>query len=150
MGIYFRNSNAASPIVTHKNNSVATISYITTGGEIEIIFFLKDSAKNVIKAYQNFIGLPTLAPFWALGWHTTMPAYDYSDSDIQTLVESYTKNNIPLESIGLSTTYLATMEDFTVNITRLPELKNFTTEFLHKNNMKMIVGVPPVLKSFNA
>jgi hypothetical protein len=51
MGIYFRNSNAASPIVTYKNNSEATISYITTGGEIEIYYFLKDSAKNVIKAY---------------------------------------------------------------------------------------------------
>ena len=32
MGIYFRNSDAASPIVTHKNDSGATISYITTGG----------------------------------------------------------------------------------------------------------------------
>lgn len=57
VGIYFRNTNAASPIITHKtkaDNVTAdggTISYITTGGQMEVFFFLKDNAKNVIKAY---------------------------------------------------------------------------------------------------
>jgi alpha-glucosidase (family GH31 glycosyl hydrolase) len=74
VGIYFRNTNAASPIITHKNDTTGTISYITTGGQIEVFFFLKDNAKNVIKAYQNFIGKPSLPPFWALGWHASTTA----------------------------------------------------------------------------
>jgi hypothetical protein len=49
--MYFRNTNAASPIITHRNDTKGTISYITTGGQIEVFFFLKDNAKNVIKAY---------------------------------------------------------------------------------------------------
>ena len=73
MGIYFRNTNAASPIITHKNDSTATISYITTGGDIEIYWFLKHTAKDIIKEYQKFIGYPSLPPFWALGWHTSTP-----------------------------------------------------------------------------
>jgi len=74
-GLYFRNTNAASPVIRHKSGSGtnapngATISYITTGGEIEIFVFTKGDAKGIIKQYQNFVGRPSLPPVWALGWH---------------------------------------------------------------------------------
>lgn len=60
MGIYFRNTNAASPVIRHKKNNGmqplvdagATISYITTGGDIEIFVFTKGTAKQIIQSYQ--------------------------------------------------------------------------------------------------
>lgn len=47
-GIYFRNSNAQSPLLRFNRDGTSTLSYITTGGMIEAYFFLHGSAKSVI------------------------------------------------------------------------------------------------------
>jgi alpha-glucosidase (family GH31 glycosyl hydrolase) len=48
MGLYFRNSNAQSPIVNHNEDGSTVFSYITTGGQIEVYFFFKGTAKQII------------------------------------------------------------------------------------------------------
>ena len=51
MGIYFRNSNAMSPVI-RKNagyGAGSTLSYITIGGQIEMYFMFKGTAKEIIK-----------------------------------------------------------------------------------------------------
>lgn len=69
-GMWFRNSNAQSPLIKYDNTTGgSTLSYITTGGLIEIYFFIHGSAKEVIKNYHWAIGRPELPPFWALGWN---------------------------------------------------------------------------------
>ena len=76
MGIFFRNANAQSPVITNNDTaSTSTLTYVTTGGELEMYFFTKGSAKQIIKAYQNMIGKPQLPPFWALGWHAASAGY---------------------------------------------------------------------------
>ena len=50
-GVYFRSTNAMSPILTHSGSSTSTLSYITTGGIIEIYFMFKASPKELIKTY---------------------------------------------------------------------------------------------------
>ena len=52
MGIFFRNANAQSPVITYKDEVNATLTYITTGGQLEMYFFTKGNAKQIIKAYQ--------------------------------------------------------------------------------------------------
>ena len=69
-GIYFRNTNAMSPVITYTGDSTSTLSYITTGGQIEIYLMMRGTPKQIIKQYQNIVGLPLLPPMWALGWHT--------------------------------------------------------------------------------
>lgn len=79
-GIFFRNSNAQAVVITHnQTDSTASLSYITTGGNLQIVFFLQGSAKEIIRQYHNFIGLPTLPPLWSLGWHAS--AYSYQTLD---------------------------------------------------------------------
>ena len=73
MGIYFRNSNAMSPVIRYTDGGKAVLSYISTGGNIEIYFMQKASAKEIIASYQNIVGKPSLPPFWALGWHASSP-----------------------------------------------------------------------------
>lgn len=51
MGIYFRNTNAMSPIIRYKSDGGSTLSYITTGGQLEIYFMFKGSPKDIIKQY---------------------------------------------------------------------------------------------------
>lgn len=50
MGVFFRNSNAMSPLITY-NGSGSTLSFITTGGQLQIYFFFQGSPKQIIKAY---------------------------------------------------------------------------------------------------
>lgn len=74
-GIFFRSSNAQAPVITHNDDGTSILSYITTGGNLDINFFLKGTAKEVIADYQNFIGLPALPPLWSMGWHSSAYAY---------------------------------------------------------------------------
>lgn len=80
LGVFFRNSNAMSPVIRHLNDSKSLFSYITTGGQIEIYFMFKGSAKTIIQKYQNIVGKPSLPPMWTLGWHAS--AYAYSDQTL--------------------------------------------------------------------
>lgn len=57
-GIYFRNANAMSPVITYTGDSTSTLSFITTGGQIEIYFMFKGGPKDIIKQYQSIIGKP--------------------------------------------------------------------------------------------
>ena len=148
MGIYFRNTNAASPIITHKNNTEATISYITTGGHIEIYFFLKDTAKGIIKAYQQFIGKPSLPPFWALGWHVSTTSNPNTTlNDVKGIVGNYSQ--IPLEAIWLDTSYMSKSfkEDFAVDNTAFADFKNYTETVIHKQDKKLVLAINAGLKS---
>ena len=49
VGMFFRNSNAQSPVVKFNGDGTSTLSYITTGGILEVYFFLYGSAKVIIQ-----------------------------------------------------------------------------------------------------
>ena len=42
--MFFRNSNAQSPLLIFNNDGTSTLSYITTGGILEVYFFVRGSA----------------------------------------------------------------------------------------------------------
>ena len=48
----------------------------------------------------------------------------------------------------LDNSYMSVNEDFTVNSTLFPDLKNYT-ESLHQQNIKVVLVIGPGLKSFN-
>ena len=49
LGIYFRNSNAMSPVIKYTDDGKSTFSFITVGGQIEMYIMMKGSAKEIIK-----------------------------------------------------------------------------------------------------
>ena len=73
--MFFRNSNAQSPVIKYKDDGTSTLSYITTGGQIEMYFFIHGNVKTIIKEYHNLIGLAYLPPFWAMGWQQASKSY---------------------------------------------------------------------------
>src|SRR5690606_450918 len=115
----------------------STLSYITTGGQIEIAFFLHGSAKSIIKQYHNFIGTPELPPFWSLGWNQASWAYDTQEV-IEDMIQNYTKANIPLENVWLDITYLDKYADFSVDKENFPDLKGLADR-LHDNRQQLVV-----------
>lgn len=136
MGVFFRNSNAMSPVITYMGEKESTLSYISTGGQIEIVLFFKGGPKEIIKAYQNFIGKPTLTPFWSLGWHASAYAYQ-TQTDVQENIDGYKTAGIPLEGIWLDIPYLDAYADFSVNATAFPDIKGLT-DTCHSNNQRVI------------
>jgi hypothetical protein len=50
-GMYFRNSNAQSPVLSFNPDGSSILSYITIGGQIEVYFFIHGSAKTIIQQY---------------------------------------------------------------------------------------------------
>lgn len=113
LGIFFRSSNAQAPIVRYDKTD-AILSYITTGGNLDINFFFKGSAKEIIANYQQFIGLPKLPPFWALGWHVASNEWDKIDK-VQRAIDEYQEEGIELENIWLDGEYMEDYASFTVN-----------------------------------
>lgn len=87
-GMFFKNSNAQSPLLKFNTDGTSTLSYITTGGIIDIYFFIHGTAKEIIRSYHNVIGNPTLPPFWALGWHQASWKYQ-TLNDVKTVVQKY-------------------------------------------------------------
>lgn len=68
IGIFFRNSNMQSPILSFNDDGSSILSYITIGGRIEAYFFIHGSPEWITQQYHNVIGKPTLPPFWSLGF----------------------------------------------------------------------------------
>jgi len=136
MGIFFRNSNAMSPIISYKDGGESTLSYISTGGTVEMYFMLRGTAKEIIRSYQNMIGNAELPPFWALGWHSSAYAYK-NQSDVEKNVAAYKNASIPLEGVWLDIPYMNNFADFSVDKVAFPSLKNFT-ESIQAEGLKMI------------
>lgn len=136
-GIFFRNSNAMATVTTFNEDGTTTLSYITTGGNLDINFFFKGTAKQIIASYQSFIGLPTLTPLWSLGWHASAYAY-VNLSMVNETVENYIKNDIPLEGVWFDIKYMDNYQDFTVDKVNWPGLKNFTQYHKEKHGLKFV------------
>jgi alpha-glucosidase (family GH31 glycosyl hydrolase) len=95
-------------------------------------FFTKGSSKEIIQAYHNFIGKPTLTPFWSMGWHAS--SYDYKDlATYEKVIAAYKDNGIPLEGVFFDIPYLSDGADFSVNSKTFPNLKQWSQN-LKKNN----------------
>lgn len=140
-GIFFRNTNAQSPIISYQEGQ-KVLSYVTTGGNLDINFFGRGTAKEVISNYQQFIGLPKLPPFWALGWHATSPSW-INITYVKDYVKNYTDNNYPLEILWLNgLNYMDGGADFTVNPKEYAGLKEYTGA-LHSWGKKLVLMLYP-------
>lgn len=104
-GIFFRNSNAQSPVVRFNDDGTSTLSYITIGGQIEAYFFIHGSAKQVIQNYHNFIGKPALPPFWSMGWQQASWKYTTQDQ-AQAALDGYAAAGMPLDVLYLDIPYM--------------------------------------------
>ena len=143
-GLYFRNSNAQSPILTFKKDGGSTLSYITTGGQIEMYVILRGTVKEVIKQYQKIVGLPRLAPYWSMGFQIASDTYQ-NQSIVESTVKNYTDSHMPLEAVWLGDAYMKS--DFNVDTDKFSNLNDFKAKTLSPKNIKLMVEVKQGLVS---
>ena len=69
LGFAFLNSNAQDVKITKKNNSEINLEHKTIGGFIDYYIVVDESPEEVLKDLRFLLGIPTLPPFWSLGFH---------------------------------------------------------------------------------
>ena len=92
-GVYLRNAHGQDVLLRPDN-----ITWRTIGGSIDLYFFPGPSQPEVTASYLNVVGRPALQQFWTFGFHQTRWGYT-NISQLQDVVDNYSKFNIPLESV---------------------------------------------------
>lgn len=148
MGIYFRNSNAMSPVIRKGPllGSGSILSYITIGGQLEMYFMFKGTAKEIIKQYQSIIGFPSLPPLYALGWYAGARGYTEFNDDFQNLA-AYVQAGIPLEGVFLDHKYMDGYKDFTVDPVNYKDLNSLSTSILTTYGIETVLEIDADLSS---
>jgi len=112
-GIFFRNSAPTSPVLHPNGDGKMIVSYITTGGPLDVIFFLPGTVHEITSRYFNVIGRPAMPPVWAQGWHQASTGYDSLDK-VKAMIAAYKTNGMPLDGVFLDNAYMDKFADFTV------------------------------------
>ncbi|XP_063281157.1 LOW QUALITY PROTEIN: maltase-glucoamylase-like, partial [Prinia subflava] len=71
VGVFLMNSNAMEVALT----PAPTVTFRTIGGILDFYLFLGDTPEQVVQEYVQFIGLPALPPYWALGFQLSHRNY---------------------------------------------------------------------------
>jgi alpha-glucosidase (family GH31 glycosyl hydrolase) len=69
LGFVFLNTNAQDVEIYKKENNETILSHKTIGGIIDYYIIVDNSPDNVLRDIHYLIGIPTLPPYWALGYH---------------------------------------------------------------------------------
>lgn len=141
-GIYFHSSNAISPILQFDDApaETSTLSFVSTGGIVEVFIFGHGSHNDVVKMYHNIVGRPALPPYWALGFHQGSLGYT-SEALMKTAIDGYKADNMPLESVWVDTAALHPEgKNFELSETQFPNLQTIVEE-VHANGQRIVTQV---------
>ena len=135
-GILFYNSNPQQFYVEFIKTGESVITFRTIGGILDIYFLSADTVDNVIKQYVELIGMPSLPPFWSLGFHQCSWGYS-STQKLKDVVGNYTSQGYMFDSIWIDINYMEDYIDFTVGDTDFAGLKELV-ENLHNDHLHFV------------
>lgn len=139
-GVLLYNSNYMDVILSQQR-----VTYKTLGGVLDFYFFSGPNPYQVIEQYTAFVGRPHQIPYWALGFQQCR--YGYKDlNEVETVVEKYAENKIPLETMYTDIEHMDMFKDFTFDPIKFPQpkMKAFA-EKLHKNNQRYVLIIDPAI-----
>jgi alpha-glucosidase len=91
-----------------------------------------ESAYDTVKQFRKIIGKSYIAPRFAFGFGQSRWGYKTAE-DIETVVNGYRGNNIPIDMVYLDIDYMQDYKDFTVNPERFPEFPKFVDKLKGEN-----------------
>ncbi|KAH7971484.1 hypothetical protein HPB49_024641 [Dermacentor silvarum] len=95
-GVLILNSNAMDYTVTPGGN----VAIATTGGILDLYFFVGSTPTQVVQQYQKLVGLPFMPPIWALGYQVWMSDYT-SLNEVKGAVTALDQAGVPKDVIWL-------------------------------------------------
>src|SRR5574344_1520216 len=114
-------------------------------GEIDFYLFYSKSMKNIISSYTLLTGRTPLPQIWTLGNQQSRWSYA-SRGEAEEIVDSYLKNDIPLEVIHLDIDYMEHYKIFTVSDEKFPDFKDMVSSFASKG-VKVVTIIDPGIKA---
>ncbi|CAF0855937.1 unnamed protein product, partial [Adineta ricciae] len=133
-GQFLLNSNAMDIDL----QPLPSITYLTTGGIIDLYLFTGPTATDVIQQYWDVIGKPTLPPYWSLGFH--LCRYDYHTIDnLRNVIKRMSDAQFPYDVQWTDIDAMSSHLDFTydkVLFNGLPDLvRSLRSEGKHYVNI---------------
>ncbi|KAF3358642.1 Vacuolar protein sorting-associated protein 26 [Verticillium dahliae VDG1] len=143
-GVFLLNSNGMD-VMVNKDDAGQYLEYNTLGGVLDYWFLSGPSPVDVVKQYSDIVGLPSLQPYWGLGFHQCR--YGYRDAfDVAEVVYNYSQAGIPLETMWTDIDYMDARKVFTLNPRRYPiEKVRQIVDYLHEHDQHYIVMVDPAV-----
>jgi len=137
-GAMLMNSNGID--VTLRDSS---LTFTTIGGIIDLYIFVGPTPSEVISQYLSIVGLPTMMPYWSLGFHNCKYGYE-SLEQVEQVVANYTAANIPLDTQWMDIDYMQSYRDFTIDSTNFvaSDVKSFVDN-LHANGQHFVPIIDP-------
>ena len=75
---------------------------------------MDESPEEVLKNFRFLLGIPTLPPFWSLGFHQSRYGYKNLE-EFKNVYEQYKENKIPIDSMWVDIDVMDNFEIFTIN-----------------------------------
>ncbi|KAG7124414.1 alpha/beta-glucosidase agdC like protein [Verticillium longisporum] len=143
-GVFLLNSNGMD-VMVNKDDAGQYLEYNTLGGVLDFWFLSGPSPVDVVKQYSDIVGLPSLQPYWGLGFHQCR--YGYRDAfDVAEVVYNYSQAGIPLETMWTDIDYMDARKVFTLDPRRYPiEKVRQIVDYLHEHDQHYIVMVDPAV-----
>ncbi|MBQ9538002.1 MAG: alpha-glucosidase [Treponema sp.] len=97
---------------------------------------IESELNDVVRQYRHLIGQSYIPPRWAFGFQQSRWGYK-TQADVRQVVESYRKNNLPLDAVCLDIDYMDSYKDFTVDSGKFPDLSALSSE-LKEDGVRLV------------
>ncbi len=147
--IFLSHSPAGSYLVYFENyfrssfNIGETLEATFSGGLLRY-YVIVGSHDEIYSRLGDLLGRPCLPPRWSLGYHQCRWGY-HDEADVSRVIQGFKEHDLPISAIHLDIDYMDQFKVFTVDKSRFPNLKKFTSE-LDRDGIKVVVSINPAVK----
>ncbi|XP_074553589.1 lysosomal alpha-glucosidase [Halichoeres trimaculatus] len=140
-GVFLLNSNAMEVLL----QPTPALTWIATGGILDLYVFLGPDSQSVVRQYLQVIGYPMMPPYWSLGFHLCRWGYTTSNTT-RHVAQRMHDAKFPMDVQWNDLDYAAKRRVFTFDPWRFADLPEMVQEF-HKKGLKYILILDPGISS---
>ncbi|GBM96247.1 Maltase-glucoamylase, intestinal, partial [Araneus ventricosus] len=141
-GVLFLNSNAMEVTLL----PAPGITFRTTGGIIDMFFFVGKQPESVVNLYTSLVGKPMLPPYWSLGFQLSRYGYNSLDN-VKSAVEETRKAGIPQDVQFLDIDHMEGNRDFTWRKKEFAGLQEYMHKTRDEYGLKWIIILDPAIEA---